>query len=330
MKTIIIFSFSLLQIVSIAQPVLTGPNTNLQIGESITGHQVNYTSPGSSGASQTWDFSSVSSLGTSTFTTVDPATTANAATFTAASVATLQSSTYNYYSGSASALSIEGYVYSSGLVIPFSNPEQELSYPFSYASTFTDAFGGTYINGSTTIIRKGNITVTADGYGTLLLPTGTFNNVLRVLSVEDYADSTSTGAPYSQATTTAYSWYLPNIHCPILSFTSISFNGGPPVAQFGSYLDALSTDININSVSKNPIIVSPNPFNSSATLRLNSTTILKNAELKLYDVTGKKVIDMPVERNEITISRNGLENGIYFYSFINADQIPETGRLIID
>ena len=182
MKTIFTLAlFCFFQFISFAQsPVLTAATTNLQIGESITAQGFAYLAPGSNGASQTWDFSTVTSLGSGNFTTIAPATTANAASFPAATVTTRQTSpnpTYNYYSASANSWNVEGYVFSNGMVLAYTDIAKQMNYPFSLDSTFTDSYSGSYLSGSNTITRNGNITVTADAYGTLILPTGTFNNV---------------------------------------------------------------------------------------------------------------------------------------------------------
>lgn len=240
MKTTFTLSLFFILHLCIAQsPVLTGASSNLQIGESLTAQGFAYVAPGSAGANQTWDFSAITSPGTATFTTLNPATTTNSASFPSATVATLQtvpSPTYNYYSASANSFNAEGYAYSNGMVLIYSNVAKQMSYPFALDSSFTDTYTGTYVSGGNTITRTGTMTVTADAYGTLILPYGTINNVLRVLSVDNFTETGNANT----STTTIYSWYLPGVHYPVLQLSTVSFNG-TTVSQSGSYLDQLSS-----------------------------------------------------------------------------------------
>jgi hypothetical protein len=79
---------------------------------------------------------------------------------------------------------------------------------------FEDTFTDTYASSSTffgvTTFSRGTITGEADGYGTLILPNGTFDNVIRVKIVDESVDSTDLGLGIVEkviSTTTTYFWY---------------------------------------------------------------------------------------------------------------------------
>lgn len=306
--TVLFFAVCGLHHFALAQsPVLTASNSTMQPGESFTGHRITYLEPGNGGADQTWDFSGVASLGTSTFSCVTPASTPRAADFPASTVATGQSSIYNYYTGTSSELQIDGYAYPT-MVIPMSDPEKVLTYPFSYNSTFTDAFAATYTSGTNTIRRSGTVTVMADGYGTLKLPNGTLNNVLRVKTVESYADSIGS-AQNSQATTTTYSWYLPGMHYAVLALSTVSFNG-TIVNRSGQYLDNSTSVIEQSVMTAPGAEVYPNPCSSYVTISV--PTYLTNATISIYTIQGQRVREMEnVNGNIITIQTNNLPIGQY-------------------
>src|SRR5678815_4798477 len=82
-----------------------------------------------------------------TFSIVAATGTAQAASFPNATIATYNSSNpgyYNYYSTTSSAFSIEGYAYGapSNTILPYSNPQAVLNYPFTMGSSFVDSYYG--------------------------------------------------------------------------------------------------------------------------------------------------------------------------------------------
>lgn len=296
--------------VSAQSPILTAVNSNPVIGDNFTGQSINYTSPGSGGASQVWDFSTATSAGTQTFSFIDPSTTANAASFPTATVTTYNpaNTVLNYLSTSASALAAEGFFYGAptNMIVSYSNPQTVLSYPFSFGSNFTDTYSGTYTSGTSTIIRNGLNTVNADGYGTLIMPYGTLNNVLRVTVLDQYTDTTSFGAPYSEFTFETYNWYLPGVHYQVLSLTSLYMNGDPtPVAQFGTYLDQSSVGIPENDLLSAAVTIYPNPANEF--IHIRSTEKIKNMDCFNY---AGQAVDVKVENSSVDIS--SLSKGLYF------------------
>ncbi|MFA6923365.1 MAG: T9SS type A sorting domain-containing protein [Bacteroidales bacterium] len=75
--------------------------------------------------------------------------------------------------------------------------------------------------------------------------------------------------------------------------------------------------------------VYPNPFTTNFTLKISDATILKNAEMKIYDVCGKEVKSVSISSNETIIERGELQSGIYFYSIINNNEKITNGKLIV-
>lgn len=305
-------------------PILTPANSNPVIGEVINGQRINYTSPGSGGAGQVWNFSSLVSLGTQSFSFVNPSATANATSFPVSNIATFNpaASSYNYFTTSSTSLLADGYFVSPNTLIPYSNPQKVLDYPFSMGSNFTDTYQGTYTSGSNTIIRKGIDTVTADGYGTLILPYGTLNNVLRVVVIDNYADTTTLNVPFAKFRTVTYNWYLPNVHYQVMSLTSVYYNGNP-VAQFGSYLDQTSTSVGIakQELPDSGLSIYPNPAGN--TLFIQTTEKIKT--ITCTDFLGRTV-DVKFENNAANIF--SLSKGFYFLTITSENGKINTRRFI--
>jgi len=211
----------------IAQPVINSANYPA-FGTVVTTHEVTETSvtPGSAGASQTWDFSSYPATGnTSNSSYVNPATTPFGATFPTATTATLSPTTggnngYGYLYGTSAYSEIIGFGVDAttgpDIVYTYSNPQRVGNYPMYYNTSFTDNFVGfsTFVNGGYTFnqYRMGSMSYAYDGYGTVTNLNGTYTNALRVKLVQDITDSiVIVGLPNtstSQTRTTTYSWAL--------------------------------------------------------------------------------------------------------------------------
>jgi hypothetical protein len=325
-------SLSLLSVLAVSiklsaqSPILTASNSNPVTGDNFTAQAINYVSPGSAGTSQVWDFSALVSAGTESFSYIDAATAPSSFSFPAATLATLNpaTTTNNFYSATSSALYIEGYFYGSpsNQTVPYSDPQQVMNYPFSMGSGFIDNYRGTYISGPSTIIRNGVNTVNADGYGTLILPYGTLSNVLRVAVVDQYTDTTSLGAPYSQFTLETYNWYLPGVHDAVLSLSSLFMNGGTtPVAQFGDYLDQSSVGIIERINESADFSFYPNPVQD----KLNLQSAEKIKTVNCVNDVGQSV---SVELLTQSINVSSLCKGIYFITIQLENEKFVTGKFI--
>ncbi|MBI3502071.1 MAG: T9SS type A sorting domain-containing protein [Bacteroidetes bacterium] len=89
-----------------------------------------------------------------------------------------------------------------------------------------------------------------------------------------------------------------------------------------------------NYGSQKSFSVSPNPFSTSTTLQTN--TPLHNATLTVYNCYGQEVTQsvIPSGARNLTITRDGLPSGIYFYKVTEdkgqgASEAIATGKLVI-
>lgn len=75
----------------------------------------------------------------------------------------------------------------------------------------------------------------------------------------------------------------------------------------------------------------PNPFSTSATLRINQEFVVNNATLKIFDMNGKLVSEkMGINTNEILVERSYMTVGIYFYELTDEAGILASGKFIIE
>jgi hypothetical protein len=173
-----------------AQPTLTGAQMG-GVGTTVTTQAADTTgvTPGPGGAGVTWDFSGLVDDGSSaTSTVLSPGSTPYAANFPTANYASQGvSGNYGYFLVNQTTVEMHG-MQGPATYLIYSNPERLMKFPFSFSDVSADVFFATGLT-SDTYDRFGTNTLAADGYGTLILPTGTYNNVLRVHLVQTYRDS---------------------------------------------------------------------------------------------------------------------------------------------
>lgn len=139
----------------------------------------------SAGAMQTWDFSGLNEFSEEEILFVDPASTDFVDDFPNATFCGITwDDAYTYYVASSSALESEG----SAIIIGPGDTakylmdvdlEQVIELPYSYGDQFSDTYSGTFSAAGFLGTMNGTVDLEADGYGTLILPTGTYTNTVR-------------------------------------------------------------------------------------------------------------------------------------------------------
>ncbi|MFI5140941.1 MAG: T9SS type A sorting domain-containing protein [Bacteroidia bacterium] len=326
--------------VGMAQPTITAAGINPVVGDAFVDHNTNYISPGTAGANQTWNLSTMTVSATNSYTAVNPSSTSNSASFPGANVCETITSAgyYGYYKTSSSALQIMGNVAPSGtttVVMPYSNPEDLLHFPFTYNNAYTDTWATNFMSSGYMFYRKGTDSVKADGYGTLTLPNGTFGNVLRVHFVQNYQDSANVGVPYIITyRNDEYMWYLNGNHYPIATIASLVNSSSGTPSQYGSYLNGIVGGIANENEMAASCSIFPNPASSNVMVNLNLTEN-KKVEIKLFNSLGAQ-INVTVSANGIQGSNNynldvsHLAQGIYFTQISLDGELTSTQRLVIN
>lgn len=87
----------------------------------------------------------------------------------------------------------------------------------------------------------------------------------------------------------------------------------------------------ISNAIETGVMIYPNPFHESAVLSIDQNRVLENGIFTLYDITGKVVMKMTnVTSTTISINRNTLENGVYFYTFTDNGVVIGSGKLVVN
>jgi hypothetical protein len=249
-------------------------------------------------------------------TIVTPSSTTHGSQFSNANIAySTPGSGVTYIKTSSTAMQYYGAAPESGTVImSYDNPEDQLRFPFTYNDTYTDSWATEFVSG-TTFYRTGTTTVTADGYGTLITPGGTYTNVLRVHFYQSYRDSAFMGVPYIiNYTNDEYIWYKDGYHAALAAVyhTTNSITGD----GYGASYPALGSGADENIGILSSLFVFPNP--ASDILYINFETEKScQIEITLSDVTGRLTqvsafADAVQGANNIVLDVSSLSPGIYY------------------
>ena len=182
------------------------------------------------------------------------------------------------------------------------NPESNLAYPFHYQDSLVDTFQK--VNSTAKMV-----TITYDGFGTLITPFATYTNVVRIhknFGVGDYDDN----------------WYITT---PFLS----------PVVRYESSTNMYTlvghtTTTRVANVNKDySVQVYPNPVTSGSTIKVLSANGYSNASVTISDVTGRVMQKINISGDMTRLDKGTLPAGIYLYQVYNAGQRIANGKIIV-
>jgi len=302
MKNTLLFSaFSIFGLSAFAQPTIQSTDFYPTIGESFIVHQSDYVSPGPAGNNVTWDLSGLSSIGSITVNTLGPD-------------ASYPGSTHNLeYVGTSNlhvALNPSEFLINAEITpnaeVVYSDPHKMYQFPMTMGSAFTDNFSGTIDQQGLTMQRSGTVTVDVDGYGTLITPAGTFQNVLRVRNVKNVQDDFMGNV--IETDIEMYTWIKAGTHIELANIQTISMMGqSMNAAMFSGNVLSLENQSLIN-----PLTLYPNPALDIVTLQYD----LEIDNVEVFDLNGRSIaVDFNAPSKSIDISN--LNTGIYYVTVIS-------------
>ncbi len=312
-----------------AQITLTSSANTPSVGNSFNYH---ITNPATfnvmqSGANQTWDFSTASTA-PSPFNYINLASSIEPATYPSANLVESNGGSENYYNSTVNAFALEGQLVPGQIRAIFTDPREMLNFPITYPNSFNETFSGTaeIIAASITYNRGGTNVMTADGYGTLILPYTTVNNVLKITNVGNYTDmlGVTTIATYVDTLITFYNATTNNF----IAGYSVLYANGTLTAQYSYHIDQADLVVGIDDVvtAKNYVTIYPNPAKNVVTIKSNQLL----DEIHIYDLTGKMMKAIkPSSTLEQQIKIDDLNAGIYFVKYID-DYGSHSKKMIIE
>lgn len=327
-KYMYLAAMTILSATAAAQPTLTGSNFNPVPGEVYTTKRVIPSNPysanglpGASGASANWDYSS---LPFGSYTSNDSikyygcsgAPVSICDSFPGSNLVgygygTSYTSPIDYaYIANSDSFSILGAYMS--YYTHYAPASRVMLYPFTYGTTKSQSFAG--VNGTTWI--NYSTQSMGDAYGTLKLPNGTYNNVLRIHNTITQIDSDTYFTNHIDTIKQDnYFWYLPGFHGCLYSLTYQYFH---PYYQATGFTDTIikyttvstfPTEVAFLNGSQRQITVFPNPSNGRFTITLPESG--EAATITVTNIMGAKLWETTTQQDKEDIQLD-QPAGIYF------------------
>ncbi len=301
-----------------AQPILDS-NCLARIGDSITYKEVSsgiQVLPGPSGANVTWDFSNITyypslNIGVKF---VNPANTSYGSNFPNSNLAKIYSiGQIQYYNKSLDSLTYDGQMLNFE-INHYHDPRINLKFPASYQYSFIDNFASNFLQSGNPVSRTGSIITYADAYGTLILPSDTIHDVLRIKMIQFIIDVKTSGT--TTYIDTNYFWYNPTIR---------DYIGHYNVAEFQSNIYSFAnfrSDILINGIDDvkldTRIKLYPNPTSDNLNIEIPFVKNETNTVF-IYNTLGNLVKTIFVQKTQNKIDVSDLAKGLYYIKFTNGN-----------
>lgn len=268
------------------------------------------------GANQTWNYGNVTPVGFDTVTYFGCTPQANCASFGNANLllGSPADTFYQYFKTSGNIFQTTG-AKTEDFTMRFTDPLDMYRYPLTYNTQFTDVASGT---ASTPLLPiqptvTARDTVKGTGYGTLITPAGTFQNVLQVRSAI-YVKAVALTQTVLELETITYEWFEASSRFPVMTYiytkSSDALSGQTIEVYSGSYRVASPAGVQNVGATEN-FRLSPNPSTGNTRLEIPAS-FGTNATVLITDISGKKVFSQTAEKNAIIdINTADWAKGIY-------------------
>ncbi|MCB0790828.1 MAG: T9SS type A sorting domain-containing protein [Flavobacteriales bacterium] len=325
-------SFLLLLATSVQAQTITDSESPIA-GDSFVDNYAPYMAPGPGGSGQTWDFSSLVSDSSRTVSFQTPASTGVNGGFPDANIAeTTDMTDWTFFESSSAGYDLHGvYLNSLAQEVVYQDPERVLKLPCSMNTAWNDSLGADFTSFGLPIVRSGVIDGLADGSGTLVMPYGTVNNVLRVRTIEDYTDYTLVAIDYLFTT---YFYYKPGVRHPILTIfhQEVTTFGTTTTSEFIIWMSQTPGAIEDLTGDVIGMELYPNPASDHVVLSYGGQG--EALDLEVTDVSGRVVRTerlpaQPLGFQVHDLDLPGLVKGVYQVRLTAANGRQGMQRLVV-
>lgn len=219
----------------IAQPSLQHPQNAPEVGDVV---EIQFVSSANlthepTGADVSWDFSQLTNImEPGLITAISPTEAPAGNEFPMANIVlNMNDSIYSYLMVEETAayyLGVQTTVAGFPVLFIYDDSRKYLEYPFNYGDSFADTYHGMSLISFGEVRASANTSVVADSYGTLILPTGTYSDILRTTTIDNETDSIFVNGVFSSViylSRTQYAWYTSSSFGPILSMEILNLSG---------------------------------------------------------------------------------------------------------
>lgn len=217
-----------------------------------------------------------------------------------------------------------------------SDPMQVMAFPCSYGTIWSGSFPAWWylgVDGS----RMGDLTGKADGYGTLIMPYGDVENVLRVKLTYHYEFNDLSGNIPVTFDVVDYLYYRPGLRVPVLvrqGENSVLPDLGLNLGGGSRWVDtSIALEVNEGAAAEAvPFTLSPNPASKETFVRFDATA---TTTLEVADALGRTVVSRRINAqgpsffNE-RLDVSGLAAGTYIITLRNTDGNSTARRLMVE
>lgn len=288
-RYITLTSLCALAIAAQAQPVLTFASNAPVPGMSYALHYSPHVPPGETGAEQTWNLAGLGTDSIHQISLVQPGSTTNGASFPGSTVAETGAMANMYFRAATEGMYLVGS--DADLVIAYEDQGLYMPYPCTYQTTWTDEVSAQFTTEGFDVSRTGVINGEADGYGTLVMPYGEVENVLRIHWHEESVDETESFS--FNSVYDSYLYYKVGQSYPLaqLVTTSMTFMGQTTTSSYAQWVEELNTGIEASAPNSSTVDLFPVPTNG--TLNIGLPAHFSGAPLvTITDAAGRTVRGM--------------------------------------
>ncbi len=211
----------------------------------------------------------------------------------------------------------------------FSDFRTELIFPMTYNDSFTDRFESSFedLSGSGRHYQTGSIEIVADAYGTMITPKkDTLDKVLRIKEKITWRDSSDFFGIENFVTTKFY-WYSMELEGPILQF-NMRLESDEIINAY--FFENAENNTSTSRLNENvQFTIYPNPSNGSFSLNLNQTT-RTDFSVSIFNLSGnliKKIENLGTDH--IELEKEALGSGLFLLELSDGQRILKTEKLII-
>lgn len=304
------------------------------IGFDVVGETVE---DGPDGANQIWDYSHFESAAVSEIwsgSVVSPSETYDFGMFTEADIAlVLNNGTVRYWSNTNSLVSL-GHG-GNQEILDLDIPATWMTYPFTFGSSQSDQASGTLFSTCRDYDWSASSEIEGVGYGTLILPGGTYENVLKIRRITFSTKSNDEIGLERTNNVVEHFWFQPGTHGPLLYMRTWSNDGCPGTSQGEEIVYTVpntTTQIDVGESTTLRLSAFPNPTRDEVHLSLSSND---TSDLRIWisDMMGHELISVDTQsstRNELfrTVDVSQLSGGVYLIN-VHINDKRHTEKLII-
>ena len=300
----------------VAQPTITNAEL-FQVGEIIILQECDTSaiSEGNKGVNQVWDFSTLIPYGGPITAEIYSPEMLGMETMYPNSdrVEKWSNGKYVVSSNQSDASRLEAFIDSiNGFSIRYPSPLLFSKRPISYGDVYQENFTSSYTVGGYDFKGGGSVKIEADAYGTLVLPNGNHQNVLRVKMHQTEVDTLIQFGTTTAFETITYLWF-DGISSAALFKINYTISDIP--SKSVSYLVNQTVGIK-KPLEQLKLEVYPNPFNQNFMIEVES-----ESGYRLYDDNGRLITTGRVSVGESQIGNVQWSSGKYFLEiFTNKGQ----------